>query len=82
MMTKIMRLRFRDGRPEVKRTVGRFRDCGRGYRVQSTHGRDLGFFGPDVYRSIVFEIRYGKPSHTSKNNVSALADQRKEVEVV
>jgi hypothetical protein len=58
----IMRLRFRDGRPDVKKTVGGFRDSGDGYRVQGEDGTDLGYFGPEMYKGIVFEIRFGKSS--------------------
>jgi hypothetical protein len=81
LMKTIMTLRFRRRRSDVKQIVGRFRDSGDGYRVQSEDGTDLGFFGPGVYRSIIFEIRYDEPSHALKSNVLALADPRKEVEV-
>jgi hypothetical protein len=44
----------------VKQTIGGFRDSGDGYRVQAKNGRDLGYFGSDVFKSIVFEIRFGE----------------------
>ena len=59
-MTKLMRLRLKGRRCEVIHRVGAFRDCGDGFRVLAEDGVDLGFFGPDVYSSIVFEIRFGK----------------------
>ena len=57
-MKKIMRLKPRDGSAEITKEIGGFREDGFGYRVQGTNGEDLGYFGPDKYESIVFEVHW------------------------
>lgn len=52
---KTMRLVPRSG-GEEKREIGGFKEEERGYRVVDCEGNDLGYFGPDRYESIVFEV--------------------------
>ena len=53
-MKKIMRLTNRDGTQEPDKEIGGFREDGRGYKVQDTKGKELGYFGPDKYKDLVF----------------------------
>ena len=57
-MSKIMRVTFKDGRPEEEHTIAAFRDSERGCRALAEDGRDLGYFGPEVCQSIILEIRF------------------------
>jgi len=60
-MKMIMRLKFRDGRPDTQQYIGQFSESGLGYRVIAEDCMDLGYFGPEMYDSIIFEIRYEHP---------------------
>ena len=57
-MTKRMRVKFKDGRPDEEYVIAGFRNSGMGCRVHAADGRDLGYFGSDVCDSITFEIRF------------------------
>ena len=52
-----MKLKRRGSTSEEWRLIGGFREDGVGYRVVKTDGRDLGYFGPDRYKSIIFESK-------------------------
>jgi hypothetical protein len=52
-----MKLKRRGSTSEEWRLIGGFREDGVGYRVVKTDGRDLGYFGPDRYESIIFESK-------------------------
>ena len=43
-MSKIMRVTFKDGRPEEEHTIAAFRDSERGCRALAEDGRELGLF--------------------------------------
>jgi hypothetical protein len=58
---KIMRLKPRNG-PETTQPIGGFKESGAGYSVQDEDGKELGYFGPDQYESIIFEARFDTPS--------------------
>ena len=57
-MTKIMRVRFKDVRPEKVHAIGAFRDSKQGCRALADDGRDLGYFGAEQCQSILIEIRF------------------------
>jgi hypothetical protein len=57
-MMKVMRVAFKDGRPEEEYAIAGFRDSKMGCRIQADDGRDLGYFGPEHCRNIVVEIRF------------------------
>ena len=57
-MSKIMRVTFKDERPEEKHAIAAFRDSERGCRALAEDGRDLGCFGPEVCQSVILEIRF------------------------
>ena len=50
-----MRLSPRVGSSDSVREIGGFLEEGHGYRVHDTEGREIGYFGPETYASIVFE---------------------------
>ena len=54
---KVMRLRDRSSKEE-SRVVGGFSESGYGFEVVDTDGEALGYFGPDKYESIVFELHF------------------------
>ena len=56
-MKKFMRLKPRRG-PETTQAIGGFVESGAGFSVKKEDGRELGYFGPDLYESIVFEVRF------------------------
>ena len=66
-MTKTMRVRLKDRQGDVVHPVSAFRDSGDGYRVQAEDGTDLGYFGPEEYDSIIFEIRFGSDPGPPRN---------------
>jgi len=49
----IMRLKRRKGGPEELKDIASFRQEGRGVRVFDTEGKDMGYFGPERYRTII-----------------------------
>ena len=49
----IMRLKRRDGGPEETKNVASFREEGRGIRVFDVNGKDMGYFGPEEYHTII-----------------------------
>jgi hypothetical protein len=61
-----MRVRFKDGRPDEEYVIAGFRNSAKGCRVHAADGRDLGYFGPEICRSITFEIRFdNRPTKTN-----------------
>ena len=76
-MTKLMRVRFKDGRPDEEHVIAGFRNSGMGCRVQAVDGRDLGYFGPEVCESIVLEIRFNHlPIETNAGLDGSCAEAR------
>ena len=57
-MTKIMRVRFKDDRPEEVHAIAAFRDSKQGCRALAEDGRDLGYFGAEQCQSILIEIQF------------------------
>lgn len=57
-MTIIMRVRFKDDRPEEVHAIAAFRDSKQGCRALAADGRDLGRFGAEQCQSILVEIRF------------------------
>jgi hypothetical protein len=57
-MKKIMRLKLRGAEEETSQPIGGFKEDGQGYSVQREDGKGLGYFGPDKYESIIFEVRF------------------------
>lgn len=56
---KSMRLKPRNGTPEQSQEIGGAQEEGPlGYRVRDAKGNDLGYFGPDKYESIIFEVHW------------------------
>ncbi len=60
-MPLVMKLKDRRGQ-QTERPIGGFRESGAGYQVREENGEDIGYFGPDQYESIIFEIRFDDPS--------------------
>lgn len=49
----IMRLTRRGGGSEETKDVATFREEGRGVRVFDVDGKDIGYFGPEEYETII-----------------------------
>ena len=60
----IMRLKRRGGGPEEMKSIASFREEGRGLRVFDANGKDMGYFGPEEYHTIIVggeRVPDGKP---------------------
>lgn len=54
---KFMRTKRRGDTAESEQEIGGFREDRFGYIVVDPGGKELGYFGPDCYDSIIFELR-------------------------